>query len=295
VTGPRILVVGDLVTDVVVRPVGALAHGSDTPAAIRVTGGGAGANTAAWLASAGAAVSLVARIGDDSAGRERRAELVALGVDCAAVAVDPDAPTGTIVVLVTADGERTMLPDRGANRRLRPADVDAGLAAAPTHLHLSGYVLLDDATRPAGLHALAAARSAGLTVSVDAASAAPLAATGPAAFLGWIDGIDLLLANADEATVLTGVTDAAAAAGKLVGTAGIVVVKRGADGSVWCSAGTRASAGATATELVDSTGAGDAFAAGLLAAWLEGAEPAVALRAGGASGARAASVLGARP
>lgn len=299
-TTPRVLVIGDVATDVVVRPAGELADGSDTPAEIRITGGGAAANTAAWLASTGSPVTLVARIGDDAAGRERRAELAALGVSCA-VAVDAGAPTGTIVVLVARDGERTMLADRGANLRLSPADVsiglDAALAAEPAakHLHLSGYALLDPATRPAGRHALAAARAAGLTVSVDVASASPLAAADPVAFLRWVDGIDLLLANGDEAAELTGVADPAAAAEKLLATAATVVVKRGPHGAVWCAPGVRVAAAAEPVELVDSTGAGDAFAAGLLAAWLRGAEPAMALRAGALLGARAAGVVGARP
>jgi len=309
-SAPRVLVVGDIVTDVVVLTATELAHGSDTPAEIRLTGGGAAANTAAWLAEAGTAVTLVARVGDDAAGRERCAELTAAGVD-PAVAVDLEAPTGTIVVLVTADGERTMLPDRGANLRLSPTDVDAGLAAAlaarpsATHLHLSGYALLDPGSRAAGLHALAAARGAGLTVSVDAASAAPLAAVGPAAFRGWIDGVELLLANSDEAAVLgsgepvlSGRAEAegsAASADELLRTATNVVIKLGAAGALWRSAGGRYAAPAEAVRTVDSTGAGDAFAAGLLTAWLGGEGPPAALRAGVALGARAVGVIGARP
>ncbi len=92
--------------------------------------------------------------------------------------------------------------------------------------------------------------------------------------------------------MLTGLDDPAAAAEKLLATARTVVVKRGAGGAVWCSAGIRVAVPATVTELVDSTGAGDAFAAGLLAAWLDGAEPEAALRAGAALGARAAGQAG---
>jgi len=290
---PAVLVVGDVITDVIARPAAAPAHASDTPATVRITGGGAAANTASWLVEAGVAVTLVARVGDDLAGRERCAELAALGVRCA-VAVDPTAPTGAIVVLVALDGERTMLTDRGASLHLSPADVDAGFGTA-THLHLSAYALLDAATRPAGMHALARARAAGMTLSVDAASAEPLRTAGPAAFRRWIDGVDLLLANAEEASVLTGIDEPATAAEKLLSTAGAVVVKRGADGAVWRSAGVRVAVPAEATDVVDSTGAGDAFAAGLLSAWLRGGDPAAALRAGAAFGARAASAIGARP
>jgi sugar/nucleoside kinase (ribokinase family) len=293
---PRVIVVGDVVTDLLVRPVSRPVHGTDTPATIRSAGGGGGANTAAWLATAGMPVTLVARVGDDLAGRQRSAELAAFGVTCA-LAVDPQTPTGAIVVLVDTEGERTMLTDRGASALLSADDVEAGFAATliATHLHLSGYTLLDADSRPAGTHALARARAAGLTISVDAASAAPLHAAGPAAFLRWIDGVDLLLANADEATALTGLTDPDAAAEELRASAAVVVIKRGRDGAVWRSAEARIAVPAEQTTVVDSTGAGDAFAAGLLAAWLGGADPASALQAGARLGARATSVLGAEP
>jgi sugar/nucleoside kinase (ribokinase family) len=307
----HVVVVGDIVTDVVVRTAAEIAHGSDTAASIRMTGGGAAANTAAWLAHAGTTSTLIGRVGADAAGHARLAELEAAGVRCA-VARDPVAPTGTIVVLVGPDGERSMLPDRGASALLTPEDVDAGVAAAvsatPTarHLHLSGYCLLDPSSRPAGLRALAAARAAGLTTSVDAASAAPLRATGPATFLGWITGTDLLLANAEEAAVLAGLApdatesgDAdAAAARTLLSTARTIVVKRGPRGALWCSPSELVSLKArpaVQSTPIDSTGAGDAFAAGLLAARLDGAEPTAALQAGIEFGALAIGTLGGRP
>ncbi len=317
---PRILVVGDIVTDVVVRPAGGPAHGpvlsgpvlagpvlagpvlagpahgSDTSAEIRTGGGGSAANTAAWLAAAGVPVTLIARVGDDVAGRDRRAELAALGVTCA-VAVDDLAPTGTIVVLVDPAGERTMLTDRGANAHLSPDDVEAGFAGSlgATHLHLSGYTLLHETSRPAGSHALARARAAGLTTSVDAASAAPLRAAGPDEFRHWIDGVDLLLANAAEATALTGHPDPDDAARALLSTAGAVVVKRGGDGATWYAGDLRVPVPAERTAVVDTTGAGDAFAAGLLECWLAGGTPDTALRAGAHLGALATSAIGARP
>lgn len=139
----RIVVVGDIVTDVVAMLSGPLAAGSDTPAGIRVTGGGQAANTAAWLAWRGHPVTLVGAVGADDAGRSRLAELTGLGVRCA-VRRYPDDPTGTVIVLA-GDGERTMITERGANLRLAPDDVAAALAEAPdaAHLHLSAYTLLD--------------------------------------------------------------------------------------------------------------------------------------------------------
>ncbi|MEU8043751.1 PfkB family carbohydrate kinase [Micromonospora echinofusca] len=292
----RVLVVGDLITDVVAVLAGPLTTGSDTPAAIRFSGGGQAANTAAWLAAQGVPVTLVGAVGDDDAGRDRVAELERAGVDCATT-VCPDRPTGTVIVLATA-GERSMVTERGANLRLAPRDVDAALAAAPDarHLHLSGYTLLDDESRPAGLRALAAARERGLSTSVDAASAAPLRRVGAAAFLSWVRGVDLLLVNADEATVLAGGLDPAAQGRVLSASARRIVVKQGAAGAVWVDrAASVAVAPARRVAVVDVTGAGDAFAAGLLAAWLDGAEPTVALGRAGDLGALAVSQIGARP
>ncbi|AGL20215.1 carbohydrate kinase family protein [Actinoplanes sp. N902-109] len=290
----RVLVVGDLVTDVLVTGSGPLVPGSDTAARIRIGGGGQAANTAAWLAHAGAGVTLVAAVGDDLAGRERVAELTAAGVQCA-VRQHEGAATGSIVVLSSAH-DRTMITDRGAALLLDPADVHAAVKAVPdaVHLHLSGYPLLHAGSRPGGLAALAAARERGLSTSVDAASAAPLRAAGD--FLALVRDTDLLLCNADEAEVLAGAGGAEGQATALTSYAKIVVVKRGAQGSVWRGRdGVLRSSAAVRVPPVDPTGAGDAFAAGLLHAWLSGAEPQAALEAGAALGAAAVRKVGARP
>ncbi|MER7165953.1 sugar kinase [Micromonospora sp. NPDC000207] len=296
-TGPgRVLVVGDVVTDVVAVLAGPVAPGSDTPAAIRVTGGGQAANTAAWLAGRGRPVTLVGAVGDDDAGRERVAELARGGVDCA-LAEQEGTATGTVIVLA-AEGERTMITERGANLRLTPEHVQTVItsAADACHLHLSGYPLLDEGSRPAGLRALATARGRGLTISVDAASAAPLRQVGPTAFLDWVRDVDLLLVNADEAAVLAGTGEPARQARFLVERVRRVVLKRGGSGALWVDREqTVEVAPARLVPVVDATGAGDAFAAGLLAAWLDGAAPATALRHAGELGAAAVTTAGARP
>jgi sugar/nucleoside kinase (ribokinase family) len=292
----RIVVVGDVITDVVAVLSGPLATGSDTAADIRFTGGGQAANTAAWIAAQGVPVTLVGAVGDDAAGRDRVAELTRAGVDCA-VDRHEGYPTGTVVVL-THDGERTMVSQRGANLRLTAGHVEHALTAAPDagHVHLSAYTLLDAASRGAGLRALAAARERGLTTSVDAASAAPLRRVGAAAFLTWVRDVDLLLVNTDEATVLAGGLDPAAQARALSATARRVVVKRGAAGAVWADrSGTVGGSPARRVPVADVTGAGDAFAAGLLTTWLAGGTPEAALARAGDLGALAVSTVGARP
>ncbi|MEU4469963.1 PfkB family carbohydrate kinase [Micromonospora sp. NPDC023888] len=292
----RVVVVGDVITDVVAVLSGPLAAGSDTGAAISIGGGGQAANTAAWVAAQRVDVTLVGAVGDDDAGRDRVAELERAGVDCAIERVE-DVSTGTVMVLA-ADDERTMVSQRGANLRLSVAHVERALAAVPDagHLHLSAYTLLDAGSRDAGLRALAAARERGLTTSVDAASAAPLRRVGAAAFLSWVRDVDLLLVNADEATVLAGGLDPAAQGRALSATAWRVVVKRGAAGAVWVDRSAAVwVAPARRVAVRDVTGAGDAFAAGLLTAWLAGATPTVALNRATDLGALAVSTIGARP
>jgi sugar/nucleoside kinase (ribokinase family) len=283
-----IITVGDLVTDVLAVLRAPLAPGSDTPATVHVSGGGQAANTAAWLAWIGRPVTFVGAVGDDQAGQDRLAELRAAGVQTV-VSVRPGASTGSIVVLTHA-GERTMISDRGANLMLAPSDVDIAITAGATNLHLSGYTLLDQASRPAGRAVLAAAKAAGLRTSVDAASAAPLLAAPD--FLSWVRGVDLLIANADEAQALVGNADPNVLA---QATGGQAVVKLGPQGALWAGPGGVTHFAVEPVHVVDSTGAGDAFAAGLLAGWSSGASPREALAEGCRLGAYAVGVIGARP
>ena len=306
--GVRYVVVGQWMTDVVAELPGPLRQGTDTNASVQVLGGGAAANTAAWLAHGGQDTTLVARIGDDLLGRAGRAELEAIGVDCR-LAVDPRRPSGTCVVLVTPDGERTMIPDPGANEALVPQDLADDLFAPGRHLHLSGYTLLVDGSRMAGLSALDRARLRGMTTSVDVASVGPLADTGRDRFLEWVTGVDVLLANESEAAFLAGLpaprgdeddatllAGATLAARTLCGVVGTTVVKTGPRGAyVQDASGATAHAPAEGVDVVDTTGAGDAFAAGWLPAWRDGVEPVLALERGNRVAAQVVARVGARP
>lgn len=293
-TAPRVVVVGDIVTDVVVSTPGPVAVGSDTAARIVVGDGGAGGNVAAWLRAVDVGVGLVVRVGDDPAGRDAVGRLADAGVLMAA-ATDPQTPTGTVVALLDAGGQRTMLTDRGANRRLAAADLPAAWFRSGAHLHLSGYVLFDAPGRAAGLQALRLASAAGMTISVDPASWAPLRRWGAARFLTATAGVSLTLPNADEARVLTGVGDAADAAARLARHHGTAVVTCGADGAVWSDGGATVHGRAAHATVTDTTGAGDAFTAGYLAATLGGAGPAEALERAAHLAARAVGGRGARP
>src|SRR5947209_13186008 len=225
-----VVVVGDVATDVVVVLAGDPAPSSDRPASIRTRGGGAGANVAVHLARLGTPVLLAGCVGDDAPGAALAAELAAGGVRTALRTV-PGVPTGTIVSLVEPDGQRSMLADRGANLALRPDDVPASPPGG--HLHLSGYTLLDERPRAAGLAALAAATAAGATISVDPASTGPLAAYGPQRWLADSAAATLVLPNTDEARLLTGCADVGDAARTLAARHPAVAVSLGADGALW--------------------------------------------------------------
>jgi ribokinase len=287
---------GDLMVDVVARLFGPLAEGSDSPAVIAYVGGGSAANTAAWLTRVGIDSVFVGAIGDDAAGQSQLESLHALGVDVR-FRVDRTRPTGTCLVLVAPSGERTMVPDPGANLALEEFDVPTDEFARGDHLHVSGYALLRD-SRDAALHALPAAVAAGMTVSVGAASAAPLDLLGAEYFLGLLPRDVLLFANEKEAAVLAGQDGTAVElASALAGEGRQVVVTAGSGDAAWSdgsATATMASEPLDRPEL-DTTGAGDAFAAGFLAARARDAVPAVCLRDGHALAAAACRTTGGRP
>jgi len=291
VNAARVVCVGDLMVDVCAQLPAELARGSDTPAPIALSPGGSAANTAAWLAAAGCAATFVGRVGNDALGRQAIADLQAVGV---VVRADVDAalPTGMCIVLVAPGGERSMIPSAGANARGGEPLTAAELADA--WLHVSGYALFHDDARSAALATLRTARAAGRPVSVDAASAAPLRNYGPHRFLDDL-GPCLLFANRDEAAVLAGTDDPEGAVRSLGLRCGEAIVKLGVDGACWSDGREVVRVAGHDVAVVDSTGAGDAFAAGVLAARRAGTAIGAALTAGHALAARVVVRPGARP
>ncbi|MGW8886082.1 carbohydrate kinase family protein [Streptomyces sp. NPDC055749] len=291
-----LLVVGDVVTDVVVRHGPAPARGTDTVARIRTLPGGAGANVACWALRSGCRdVRLLARVGADSAAWHR--EILERAGVRAVLSVDEEAPTGTVVALVDGSAERTFLTDSGAVLRLAPCDWSPSLLDSVGHLHLSGYLLFAPTSRATALLALREARRRGVPVSVDPASTGFLTEFGVDRFLAAVEGVDVLLPNADEACALTGLPEPADAAAKLSRHVPLVVVTLGGRGALLATAGTvtaRISA-VPVPEPVDSTGAGDAFTGGFLAARLAGAQDAEAAEAACRAGAEAVTTVGGRP
>lgn len=286
---------GDVMTDVLVQVSDPLALASDTPAQIAVRHGGSGANTAAWLASCGVPTVFVGAVGDDAFGGEAARSLEAAGVT-PRLAVSPETATGICVVLVGADRERTMLPDAGANGGLDPPD---DVYVPGRHLHLSGYSLINPESRAAARAAIADAQSTGMTISVDAASEAPLRTMGRHAFLDATVEVDTLLVTRHEAAVLCDAIEPAAMLDALLVTYREVVLKLGADGAAWLSRSAPEAITVPAASpqgaVVDTAGAGDAFAAGWLAARRGGTPVPQALADACALAAMAVTRLGARP
>ena len=289
-----IIVIGDTMTDIVAHLPHAPVVGSDTPARIEYQGGGSAANVAAWLAALHGDVALISRVGADALGDAAERSLEAIGVTTW-LARDPEVATGTCIVLVGTDGERTMLPDPGANERLSPANLPDSAWAAGRHLHLSGYALLRNGPRAAAVAALARAAEHGMTTSVDASSADPLTTVGGETFLSWVTGVDICFANLDEARVLTGEADPQLAAEALAARFPLAVVKAGSDGAFACAGSEAWQVPAAEAEAVDTTGAGDAFAAAFLLRWRAGDSVSDALAFAADIAARAVGRVGGRP
>ncbi len=222
-----LLCVGDVMLDVRVEA-GALARGGDVHGRVIVQPGGSAANAAVWAAWAGARTGLVGRVGRDVAGRVLGEALAERGVETH-LAVDPEAPTGTMLVVLEA-GERSMVADRGANARLRPEDLPERIEAGA--VLVSGYVLLQEDSRPAALAALD--RADATYVAVDAASWPLVEAYGVERFLRDTARADVLLANELEARTLTG-REGEAAARAPGARYRIAAVKPGARGPVACA------------------------------------------------------------
>jgi sugar/nucleoside kinase (ribokinase family) len=292
-----IVVCGDVINDVIVKPLEDLTWDHDNQARIMQCPGGSAANQAAWMAHLGAEVLFAGRAGARDAEYHRH-ELARAGVR-AHVAADPDAGTGSIVVLVAPDGERTMLTDRGANLRLRRSDLPDGLLDGAAVLHLTGYTFCEPPLLEVALWLIGQARARDMAVTVDPGSAAFLASLPPGAFLRWTRGAAVCFPNRDEAEVLTGEPDPVAMAACLTRYYGAVVLKLGAGGCVLAAPGQAPlPVAAHPAGVIDTTGAGDAFCGAFMSRWLPGASAADLAEAAEYAARVAATVVtrfGARP
>lgn len=289
----KYIVAGDLMVDVVTILHDAEIHyGDDNRATVEMHGGGAAANVASWMGRAGHRPHFYCAIGDDIIGHALVSDLQHVGVDVHAT--HTAGPTGAVVALVHLDGERTMFPSSEANGGLPMAGLD-GVVHEGDHVHLSGYVLLRENSRAKALHYIDVARSAGASVSLDPASARLIEVMGPSFALRSMRGVDLLIANEAEAMTLSGTADPQAAARSLAEHFPTAIVKLGPDGACAWSDGMLIARPAVKSVVVDTVGAGDAFAAGAIPAWKEARPIEDVLEAGNLFGHRAVEQRGARP
>jgi len=263
----------------------------------REISGGSAANSMASAAALGLDVAFIGQVADDQLGDIFVHDMVSLGVrfETAPLAAPP--PTGRCLILVTPDGQRTMNTCPGASHQLRPEALDERLIASASVLMLEGYLWGPELPRRALVRAIEIARSAGPEIAFTLSESVCLPGRREALteMIGS-GGVDLLFLNDHEALQLTGEPDLGTALSALSAKVGTLVVTRGADGALGVQGGKRVEIGAAhVKEVVDTTGAGDLFAAGFLAARCRGRDLTGCLETGALCAAEVISHFGARP
>ena len=301
----RILCIGDIALDVIVkldvdggqRGFSSLRYGSDTPSQVITRGGGAAANVASWLKTVDVEAEILVRIGQDSVGEALVSELELQGIRCHRRVID-DLATGTVVVLVDKSGERTMLPDSGANAGLNAADLPLleGFEAA----YISGYALFNKKSHNGVLEIFSTLRRAKIPIFFDPASVGTMSTFADRSTI--VDSMplsDVMLLNESEARFLSDLHDAPLEEVLIALTrfSKIVIIKRNELGAlaIESESGKTFEDRQPRREPIDTTGAGDSFAAGFIAEWIKERDILAALKSGNLMAGRCVEVIGARP
>ena len=288
-----VICIGDAMMDVIVRMEGSINANSDTLSEISMHGGGAAANTASWLASFGVDTTFIGRIGSDILGSNFHNELLTQGVK------HPNPPianmqTGVVVVLVDQDGNRTMFPDAGANSGLDEKDLPdlTGLDGA----FLSGYSLFNPISTEGVQRIIKTLRAASIPIYFDLASVGTISAFGFERAKELLPGFEGLFLNEEEALFITKESKIEEQIMNLLKLSKLVVIKRGSNGAVGKSRDSELiSKAASDSEVLDTTGAGDSFAAGFLSSWLVKQDLSEALAKGIEVAGKCVATIGARP
>lgn len=268
-------------------------EGGDTSASISTHGGGAAANVATWLASLGNDVFLCSRVGDDRNGRFLHEELNEYCVRHSNKRV-PNEKTGVVVILVGENGERTMFPDSAANSGLSKTELPPlyGFSAA----YLSGYALINPKSRKNVTEMISLIKGAGIPIVLDPGTVGALRSVPLSLLQAWISQCDILVLNEEEALYASDEIDIEGALIALAKITPLVVVKRGKKGAVAIFEGAMIiEVAAHDVEVLDTTGAGDSFAAGFMSAWFESEKLEIAMAAGVSQASQCISNVGARP
>jgi len=291
---PRVLCAGIVVADVFVPPLERMPEPGELVATedFVVETGGCAANTAVALARLGITTAVVAKVGDDLFGAFVEQELAAAGVDVSGVGRAPGLGTSKTVIVPVSGEDRRYFHTFGANAALAAVDIGAALTPAPEILSIGGYLVLPSLRQDELVEQLATARRAGARTVFDV-----VAPTGRALSVADVAGVlpevDYFLPNDDEAGALTGESDPRLQAERLLDLgAGTVVVTLGERGLLAMSGAETIELPAAHVEVVEPSGAGDAFAAGLICGLLEGFGLRRALELASVIGASACTRIG---
>ena len=288
----KILCIGDLALDVISQLKEPINYGNDTASRISSHPGGQAANVSTWITRTHSKAQLVARVGNDPVGFALISDLDKYGVEHMNL-MHSGRPTGVVVILVDANGERTMFPDNGANADLEVSDLPP--LDDVDGVYLSGYALLDFRSRDAVLSMIAKIKAAGKPIYFDPTTTGAMKIVSREEVLSWVKLMDGILLNSEEALYLGDAKDVQTAEKNLTAYTPLVVIKLGSRGAMAVHGDIFAKVSAVTTNVVDTTGAGDSFAAGFIPKWLETNDLEASLSAGTALAAKCVATVGARP
>ena len=263
----------------------------------REISGGSAANSMAGVAALGLDAGFIGQVADDQLGAIFAHDMTSLGVRFETPPISDSLPTGRCLILVTPDAQRTMNTCPGASHELAPQRLDEQMIRSASITFLEGYLWGPERPRHAMLRAAQIAHEAGRTVAFTLSESLCIPGR-KEGVLGMIDGgmVDVLFANEDEAMLLAGAGDLDGALAKLWPLVATLVVTRGPAGAMAIEGGSRVEIPAAPVEkVVDTTGAGDLFAAGFLAARCRARPLGRCLEAGAQAAAEVISHFGARP
>jgi sugar/nucleoside kinase (ribokinase family) len=252
--------------------------------------GGSAANTVVGAAKLGLSTGLLTKVGCDEPGEYYRQTMASAGVDSAAFKVGDGLATGACLSLITPDSERTLRTYLGASATLTIAEVAAADFAGFEHAHVEGYLLFNEELL---LHILKTARAAGCRISLDLAAPEVVRAALPVLPRILSEYVDVVLANEDEARAFSGEEDEYRALQTLAACCATAVVKLGKRGALVQHEEDVYEIPAYTVQAVDTTGAGDLWAAGFLYGTLLGGHPAKAADIGARVAAEVVKVTGA--